>query len=78
MPNILSIIADNPALLEALREVMERQFEVKKEELGQTDAELGQIVRARLEGKRALAAAVIEIMKYKSVAPREVGINPGA
>ena len=78
MPSILSKLADDSALMDALREVLERQFDTKREELGKTDLELGQIVRARLEGKRAIDAALKEIGRYRSFEVAESKTNPGA
>lgn len=78
MPNILSLIADNPALLKALKQVLEKNLDTKKEELNHSDSELGQIVRARLEARRAINDALREISTHRSIGDRVVGINPGA
>ncbi len=81
MPDsIFKSIADNDALLKALRELLERQFspEVDLKDLARdaSDEILGQFLRARIAGMNAIDRSFKEINQYKSVQPVPEARNP--
>lgn len=73
--NLLKIIADNPALFDTLKNVLEEKFSVDSLEINMTNEVLGQMVRARIVGLRALEEGFKEIQRYKSLAERPPLIN---
>jgi len=76
-PHILQGLADNPSLLSEVRSVLERHFEPAKDmDTNVNDAELGQFLRARLTGLKAIDAAFKEINQYKTIPDRPRGENP--
>lgn len=76
MPNILTVLADNPLLMEAVRDLIERQFAVDDLKTDMSDADIGQRVRARLEGMKKVTAALKEIETYKTTAIQKRTENP--
>lgn len=64
--SILTVIADNPALMEAVKKVVLEHFEMPFSEV-LSDEQLGQIARARISGRTAVEAAFTQIALYKSV-----------
>lgn len=72
---LLKIVADNPALLQVLREVIESKFSVDDMKEMSDDAVLGQMVRARLVGLRLVSEAFKEIERHKSTPERPVAVN---
>jgi hypothetical protein len=74
-PNLLKIIADNPALLESLRKLLESEFVESPDELGFSNERLGERVRARLTGLQAIDEAFKKILTHRSVQPKEPIIN---
>lgn len=79
MPNtneILKVIADNPTLSAALRDLLEKQFaeEIAFDSL--SDEHIGQLTRTRVNGLKKIAAAFKEIEVHKSVAERAQSPNP--
>jgi len=73
---ILKVLADNPALTEAVKEVIAGYFSVDNLESGESDITLGQMVRARLVGLKAVNDAFREIEQYKSTKPTPKKDNP--
>lgn len=73
---ILKVIADNPTLLQALREVFEEQFTEDRPALLMTDEQLGQIARARLTGLEKVNKALKEIERYRTAVQKEENKNP--
>ena len=73
---ILSLIADNPALTYAVKAVMIKYFSTDKLTSDLADIELGQMVRARLVGLRALDEAFKEIAQHKTLSKVEQKTNP--
>ncbi len=65
--SILSIVADNPKLLEAVKEVFVKQFDLEKVSIEQTNEEMGQSVRARIVGLKMVDSALSEILTYKTL-----------
>lgn len=66
-PSILKTLADNPSLMEALKKLLERKFSVDLLTSDESDIILGQMVRARLVGLKAIEEAFKEIAQYRSV-----------
>lgn len=73
---ILKTIADNPALREALRKVLEKQFALINLSLNDSDTVLGQSVRANLVGMSGIESAFKEIDKYKTIPDEPERVNP--
>ena len=73
---ILKVLADNPALTEAVKTTIAKYFSVDKLTSDLADIELGQMVRARLAGLDALNKAFAEIAQYKSTAKPEDKKHP--
>lgn len=71
--NILSIIADNQTLADALKKLILNEFEVEtpQADLGVSDEILGQIFRARLVGKNKVENAFKKISTYKTIEKEE-------
>jgi hypothetical protein len=74
-PNILKIIADNPALLESLRNLLEGEFVESPLELGFSNERLGERTRARLTGLQAIDEAFKKIAAFRSVEAKQPIIN---
>jgi len=70
MNELLKSIADNPALLNALKEVIEKRFKPEYFKGNSfyevSDEQLGQIMRASLWGLKRIEEAFAEIEKNKS------------
>ena len=65
--SLLGIIADNPALSEALKDLMIKHFEddgARTDAI--TDEQLGRIYRARLVGLQKVSDIFLEITKCKT------------
>lgn len=75
-PEVLKVIADNPLLLQAVRELLEKQFSEEVAFDSLSDEHIGQITRARVNGLKKIAAAFKEIEAYKSVPDRPQSPNP--
>jgi len=63
---ILAVIADNPALLQAVKDVVLKQFNVDAIDPTLPIEQIGQKVLARLEGLKAIELAFKEISLHKS------------
>lgn len=66
MDKILSTLADNPALTEAVRKAIEKHFSLENMETSLPNAELGELVRAKVEGMKMIDLAFKEIARNKS------------
>jgi succinylarginine dihydrolase len=75
--SLLKIVADNPNLLQTLKEHILEEFEVEvpQSDLGVTDEVLGQIFRARLVGKNKIDNAFKKVLNYKTVEVEAEKIN---
>jgi hypothetical protein len=74
---VLRLIADNQALLDCLKELLLSEFGTPLTDVdGATDEQIGQKVRARLYGKRAVEEAFKKIAKYKTPKDRTEQVNP--
>jgi hypothetical protein len=77
MPDpILKVIADNPALLEAVRGLFLEKFSTDDLSPQMSNEVLGQKVRARLEGLAKVEEVFKEIEKCGSVEKKKEGVNP--
>ncbi len=74
---ILKTIADNPALMEELEKLLLEEFEADPIEVGFSNERLGELVKARLVGKNAIARVFSKILEYKTPQPKVEGKNPG-
>ena len=74
--NLLNIIADNPELFRQLRVLLENHFVDIAYDPSASDELVGQQTRARLEGRRRLREAFIEIEKCRSRGETETRPNP--
>lgn len=74
---LLSIIADNPNLIEVLKKLLIDEFEITapQSDLGVTDEVLGQIFRARLVGVNKIESAFKKIREHQTVKEEEVKVN---
>lgn len=76
--NILAILADNPALIEAVKKILLKQFELPQAlGAGTSDEVLGQYFRAKMTGTKAIEEAFKEIMQYKTTPDKLERTNPG-
>lgn len=78
-PSILSVIADNQALLDAVKAEILKQFDLPSDFLGAdtvSDNQLGQFLRARLSGVKAVENAFREIARYKTKDTGHSSRNP--
>ena len=73
---ILKSIADNPALKEALKELILKQFNEDSISTQLDDSSLGQVTRARLEGIKKVENAFKEIETLKTVKEKPVEPMP--
>lgn len=76
MSEILKGLADNEALSEAVKELLIKQFSVDNLESTMADIELGQMVKARLVGLKAIDKAFQEIKQYQSTPKQGDKVNP--
>lgn len=72
----LKIIADNPALLKELKELLLKQFSFDNISNQMTNENIGQVVRARIDGKILVESAFREIEKLKTPVDKPVDLNP--
>lgn len=76
--NILSVFADNPALMDAVKAVLLKQFDIPDTlGVGTSDEVLGQYYRAKISGTKAVEQAFTEFAQYKTGVERPVRENPG-
>lgn len=73
--SILKGIADNQALLDAVKGVIESKFSLDVLTTSLTNEQIGQIVRARLDGLKAVKEAFKEIEKYKTQEEKQPVVN---
>ena len=78
MPNkqILANLANNPELLKAVKEVFLERFSIDGLTANASDELLGQAVRARLVGIKAVEDACREIESYKTAPQATEKDNP--
>ena len=73
---ILKVIADNPALVEALKKEFEKVYNLDEFDVKLDNEVLGQNVRAFQMTKELIKKVFREIEKYKSVPDVKDKINP--
>ena len=76
--NILSVLADNPALQEALKGLLVKHFEAATPTLRDdtSDVALGQFLRSKIAGLKAVDEALKEITQYKTLPTTPPRENP--
>lgn len=76
--NILTTLADNASLIEAVRSILLKQFQIPENLSSSTSDEvLGQYYRAKMSGTKAVEEAFKEIAQYKTTLDRPARENPG-
>lgn len=73
---ILKGIADNPALMDELKKLFD-ELDARPLELGLSNQELGERVRAREEVKLVVAKVFSKILEYKTPGVKVEGKHPG-
>lgn len=76
MNEILKILADNPALMEAVRKVIEDEFETPAFNDEISNELLGQVVRAKMKGLEAVETAFSKIARLKTHEVKKEAPNP--
>ncbi len=75
--NILSVLADNPALMDAVKALLIKQFDMPTNlGPGTSDEVLGQYFRAKMSGTKAIEDAWKELSQYKTVEDKPERVNP--
>ncbi len=75
--NILSTLADNPALMDAVKLLVTKQFEAMPDlSKNPSDELLGQFLRAHVTGLKAIDDAWKELAQYKTTPDKEQRVNP--
>jgi len=74
--DILKAIADNPALLGAVRKTLEDEFTLDEISTTMDNEKMGQVVRARIEGLKKIEKAFQKIEQYRTFAEKPKGDNP--
>lgn len=64
--NILQGLADNTALLNAIKAVIDSKFALDDVNTGMQNEAIGQVVRANIEGRARVEEAFKEILSHKS------------
>lgn len=73
---ILQVLANNEALMEAVRDIIISKFEITDIQDGIIDdLRLGQMTRARLVGIKKINEAFKEINQYKTIVDNPARIN---
>ena len=63
----LTIIADNPILFQELKDIILKQFNLDGISTSLADESLGQVVRARLDGRKLVEDAFSRILSFKTL-----------
>lgn len=78
-PDILKVIADNPALFEAVKQEVLKKFAIDTGSISvdqMTNEHMGEFLRARVAGIELVLAAFKEISHHRTVAEKKEGKNP--
>jgi len=73
---ILKTIADNPQLLQALKEIISKPFYVEEIKSDMSNEQIGQLTRSRIDGLRKVEEGFREIEKYKTLQTEVTMLNP--
>lgn len=77
MSNILNIIADNPSLTKALKDLFQKHFTLDIQGIAQLENEgIGQVIRARMDGLAKIEEAFKEIRSFATVQEEKEQPNP--
>ncbi len=74
--DILSQLADNPALMSAVFAFIDAKFTEAKIDTGMLNEAIGQVVRANIEGRAKVADAFNDIMAHKTPPAAPEPTNP--
>lgn len=75
--HILTAFADNPALMDAVKELVAKQFEAMPDlSKNPSDELLGQFLRAHVTGLEAIDKAWKELAQYKTIEEKPRVPNP--
>ncbi len=74
---ILKGIADNPALMEELKKLFMDEFEMPRLPVHMPNEQLGEIVRANIQGKLVIESVFDKILEYRTPGEKVVGKHPG-
>lgn len=74
--SLLTQLADNPALLQAVKAAVQQEFGASPKDLDLSNEELGQRVRAREVGLQAVDRAFTKLLQAKTVDSRVESVNP--
>ncbi len=74
--SILQIIADNKALFDAVEALLEEEFSLDGVSTDLSNEEMGQVVRARVDGIARVRAAFKKIEHFRSVEKKPTTQNP--
>ena len=72
----LKLLADNPPLLDAVKTKIVQQFDTPNLELSLTNEQLGERVRARLDGLRRVEEGFAQIARLKTAENVTTTHNP--
>lgn len=75
--DLITALANNQALLDSLKEVLYSHFKEDEISTDMTNENIGQVTRARVDGRKRLDAAFQEIERHKSFAEKPPTQNPG-
>lgn len=64
--DILRGIADNPALLQAVLDLIHEKFSMDQISTNMDNQKIGEVVRANIEGRAKVDAAFKELAQYRS------------
>lgn len=73
---ILKGIADNPALLGAVRQMIEEEFSLDEIATTMSNEKMGEVIRARIEGLKKVDRAFQKIERYRTFAEKPESTNP--
>lgn len=75
---VLKAFADNPLLFETVRSVILNKFRLDDAQqlVGLEDKKIGEVIRARLDGRAKVEEAFKELSNYKTTKQRETIENP--
>ena len=71
----LKSLADNPALMEAVKTHILEQFEITVKQSEKSDEQLGQLFRAQLVGRELVEQAFREIERLANPSKETLGVN---
>jgi hypothetical protein len=71
MHPLLKSLADNQELFDAVKKVIDARFEIPNIPIDATNEKIGEIVRARMDGRKLVEEAFREIATLKTIKEEE-------